>query len=108
MYVFVCLCLHMRIHVRTNVCSVYQAHKNFISSLPDILCLPKLLQLQTSVCLQSQTYKMCKILHLIPYKMCNTLKFNGIFQHMMYPDDIYLWSKYIMHCTTKWRSVIGQ
>jgi len=29
--------------------------------------------------------------------MYNTLKLNGIFQHLMYPDDIYLWSKYIMH-----------
>jgi len=106
--VFVCLCLHMCIHVRTNVCSVRQAHKYFISSLPERLCLPRLLKSQTSVCLQSQTHKMSKMPHLIPYKMYKIVKLNGIFQHLMYPDDIYCSSKYMMHYITKCGSFIGQ
>lgn len=85
----------MCMHVRTNVCSVRLAHKSFTSSLPEKLCVPGLLQLHTSVCVQSQAYKTCNMMHLIPYSMYKMLKLNGLFQHLMYHADSDLLGKYI-------------
>jgi hypothetical protein len=78
--VCVCTCVYM---CKTNVCSVHQSHKNFISSLPESLCLPRLLQSAYSH-RHTKCIKWCPLHHTLCTKHCNSMGYFSILMVFIY------------------------